>query len=585
MKSFTLLFLQASLQLAAGLPQAGHLKYGPLLSPELCLTRWTSMKGVTRQDYHWMLKTPADVQAAVNFASKYNVRLTVLNSGHGFMGRNDAPSELGIDVGTLTRIRFLESLTPSTSGDQSSDPSATPNVIKPVAGTQAAVTFGAGVSTQLLNDALDASGLFTMAGGYGQTAGHGPLTRKYGLAADQVLEYKVVTADGSLKVANSVTNSDLFWALRGGGDGAFGVVVEATLKAFPTPKITVANWWINATNTADLGQGFWDAAPYPHSQFPDLNLKSVQGYYYVYPNAMKGIFLAAGEQAGSAAAKALWDPVLTKLASYSGMAAAESKKYFDARFGPMGECEGDGHGHEEMRLKEQLPQPVTIRIFPPVVRQKKTFSAFPGTAPPEHNHGTRADTGIPEGFIIEPDLDITNPPVTPGATLKKIKYGPWTLAGGEELENDRIGRIGKPCSNCYLTAIQAGLEYADGTVANIDTGAWLHHMVLYNFGLRKADTVCGGTLGLYPQRVFASGNERTVTRINHDANYGIKADTLDNLDIILELINEATDTKTLYLTMTYEYVPQSTAGYKAVTMAWLDATGCGISGVAAQEGF
>lgn len=52
----------------------------------------------------------------------------------------------------------------------------------------------------------------------------------YGLGADNVLEFKVVTADGNLVVANEVVNQDLFWALRGGGPGAWGVVVEATVK-------------------------------------------------------------------------------------------------------------------------------------------------------------------------------------------------------------------------------------------------------------------------------------------------------------------------------------------------------------------
>jgi len=53
---------------------------------------------------------------------------------------------------------------------------------------------------------------------------------EYGLGADNVLEYKVVTADGNLTIANAVSNPDLFWALRGGGGGTWGVVVEATFK-------------------------------------------------------------------------------------------------------------------------------------------------------------------------------------------------------------------------------------------------------------------------------------------------------------------------------------------------------------------
>jgi FAD/FMN-containing dehydrogenase len=73
-----------------------------------------------------------------------------------------------------------------------------------------------------------------VAGGYAQTAGHAPLSSrcklrvqwnkivclrhlKDGLAADNVLEYKVVTSDGKLRIANALSEPDLFWALRGGG--------------------------------------------------------------------------------------------------------------------------------------------------------------------------------------------------------------------------------------------------------------------------------------------------------------------------------------------------------------------------------
>lgn len=52
-------------------------------------------------------------------------------------------------------------------------------------------------------------------GGWTSGAGHGPLTAKYGLGADQVLEMDVVTADGRLRTVNPQKDPDLFWALRG----------------------------------------------------------------------------------------------------------------------------------------------------------------------------------------------------------------------------------------------------------------------------------------------------------------------------------------------------------------------------------
>lgn len=113
------------------------------------------------------------------------------------------------------------------------------NKITPVAGKQAAVTIGGGVAIVELNKVLARSGLYSIgaahdsvsvAGGWSQAGGHAAFSSYYGLGADQILEYKVVTADGQLLIANSVTNQDLFWALRGGGAGTWGVVVEATLK-------------------------------------------------------------------------------------------------------------------------------------------------------------------------------------------------------------------------------------------------------------------------------------------------------------------------------------------------------------------
>src|SRR5260370_92255 len=51
-----------------------------------------------------------------------------------------------------------------------------------------------------------------------------------------MLEAEVVTADGKLLVANACQNQDLFWALRGGGGGTFGIVTRMTLRTHPAPS-------------------------------------------------------------------------------------------------------------------------------------------------------------------------------------------------------------------------------------------------------------------------------------------------------------------------------------------------------------
>jgi FAD/FMN-containing dehydrogenase len=163
-------------------------------------------------------------------ASEYCV-LTITPNSHDFQGRNDAPNGLALVVTALKGVRILEDFTPTVNGADSVNSATKTNVISPQA-KQAYVTFGAGFSTQELNDQLAPSKLFALgaahgevsvAGGWAQNAGHSAVSPRYGLGADQPVEYKVVTADGELKIANAVSNPDLFWALRGGGGGEFDI--------------------------------------------------------------------------------------------------------------------------------------------------------------------------------------------------------------------------------------------------------------------------------------------------------------------------------------------------------------------------
>ena len=69
-----------------------------------------------------------------------------------------------------------------------------------------------------------------------QGGGFGSFSKHYGLAAGSLLEAEVVTADGQIRIANACTNSDLFWALKGGGGSTFGVVSKMTLRVHELPE-------------------------------------------------------------------------------------------------------------------------------------------------------------------------------------------------------------------------------------------------------------------------------------------------------------------------------------------------------------
>ena len=127
---------------------------------------------VKAPDYKVVAKKYSDVVDAVKFASKHNLRLSVIASGHDFVGRNNAPSGIVIDVSNLGGITVHESFTPTAKG--AAKPGK-PNVIKLNSGNNTAATFGAGVTTQVLNNVLHnsklvsvgaAHGSVTVAGGY-----------------------------------------------------------------------------------------------------------------------------------------------------------------------------------------------------------------------------------------------------------------------------------------------------------------------------------------------------------------------------------------------------------------------------------
>src|SRR6516225_2826694 len=69
-----------------------------------------------------------------------------------------------------------------------------------------------------------------------QSGGFGSFSKKYGLAAAGLLEAEVVTADGVARIANSRTNPDLFWGLKGGGGGSLGIVTRLTLRTRELPQ-------------------------------------------------------------------------------------------------------------------------------------------------------------------------------------------------------------------------------------------------------------------------------------------------------------------------------------------------------------
>ncbi|KAJ7347092.1 FAD-binding domain-containing protein [Mycena albidolilacea] len=194
------------------------------------------------------VKKASDVQAAFQFSSKTGVPLVIKNTGHDYAGRSSLANSLGLWSHNLKSKTFNAKFTPQGCPAKTTFPAA---------------TIGAGVQTAELYEYADQQGITIpggacvsvgIAGGYLQGGGHSWLSNIYGLAVDRVLEFEVVTPTGQHLFANACQNTDLYFALRGGGGGTFGFVLSATMKALP--KASYISVEVTYTSTPDTLKTF-----------------------------------------------------------------------------------------------------------------------------------------------------------------------------------------------------------------------------------------------------------------------------------------------------------------------------------------
>ena len=114
---------------------------------------------------------------------------------------------------------------------------------------QPAVSLGAGcIWMHTYAEVTTKAGRYVQGGGCGtvgvagliQSGGFGSFSKKYGIACAGLLEAEVVTADGQVHTVNECNQPDLFWALKGGGGGSFGVITKLVLRTREIPEFCTA---------------------------------------------------------------------------------------------------------------------------------------------------------------------------------------------------------------------------------------------------------------------------------------------------------------------------------------------------------
>ncbi|MDX3455314.1 FAD-binding oxidoreductase [Streptomyces sp. ME02-8801-2C] len=161
-----------------------------------------------------------DIRTVLSYARAHSVPVAIRNGGHSYAGWSSGNGRLIVDVSKLNRVR---------------------------AGGGTAV-IGAGSKLIDVYRALTAKGVTIPAGscptvgvsGLTLGGGHGVVSRAYGLTCDSLTQATLITADGRQLTANATTNKDLFWALRGAGNGNFGIVTELHFRTHPAPQAVAA---------------------------------------------------------------------------------------------------------------------------------------------------------------------------------------------------------------------------------------------------------------------------------------------------------------------------------------------------------
>lgn len=225
---------QAALRGAAGAAELlPRLKNPYFLADEPGLAQslgWVDAWTFQPSDYAVAAQSAADVAAAVDFARRNRVRLVVKGGGHSYFGNSNAARSLLVWTRPMDAVDLHAAFVPK----------GAPAGHCPVP----AVSVGAGALWGQVYDKVAKSGRYVQGGGcltvgvagFTLGGGFGSLSKAFGTGAANLLEAEVVTADGRVRTANSWSEPELFFALRGGGGGSFGIVTRLTMRTHDLPE-------------------------------------------------------------------------------------------------------------------------------------------------------------------------------------------------------------------------------------------------------------------------------------------------------------------------------------------------------------
>lgn len=189
------------------------------------------------------IRSASDAATVFRYAERFNMTLSIKNSGHTYLDDAGSAGSLLLWTRKLQKLRHHTNFVPKGCHREATTTTATAD------GGVHAITTGAGIGCGEAyefaerNNATILCGYSPtvgLSGGWVMGGGHSVLSNVYGTGVDRVLQFKIVTPDGRLRTANKCQHPDLFWALRGGGGGTYGLVLESTHLVEPRLSMAVA---------------------------------------------------------------------------------------------------------------------------------------------------------------------------------------------------------------------------------------------------------------------------------------------------------------------------------------------------------
>jgi FAD/FMN-containing dehydrogenase len=204
-----------------------------------------NLRTVLTPEVRILCRTARAVSETVMWAQENKIQFALRGGGHSYEGLSQS-SHLVIDSRAMNGFSISDD------------------------GTM--IRVGAGLSLGEIYQAIGPRGRVIPAGscppvgvsGHTLGGGFGLLARRFGLACDSLTSVEIVTADGRLLNASATENADLFWALRGGGGGSFGVVTEFNFKTHELSHVSTfgVSWVVSAAQAQRVMQAWQNWAPH-----------------------------------------------------------------------------------------------------------------------------------------------------------------------------------------------------------------------------------------------------------------------------------------------------------------------------------